>query len=52
MPASGGTATVVVGGFKPGELNETAKVTIEAHPVKYEENPSNNTLTGTVTFGL
>ena len=52
LPANGGTATVVVGGFKPGELNETAKVTIEAHPVKYEENPSNNTLTGTVTFGL
>jgi hypothetical protein len=48
----GGTATVVVGGFKPGELDETAKVTVEAGPVKYEENPANNTLTGTVTFGL
>ena len=52
MRANGGTATVVVGGFKPGELDETAKVTVEAGPVKYEENPSNNTLTGTVTFGL
>jgi hypothetical protein len=48
----GGTATVVVGGFKPGELDETAKVTVEAGPVKYEENRANNSLTGTVTFGL
>jgi hypothetical protein len=27
-------------------------VTVEAGPVKYEENSDNNTLTGTVTFGL
>ncbi len=47
-----GMATVEIGGFRPGELNETAKVTVEAGPVKYEENPANNTLTGTVTFGL
>jgi hypothetical protein len=52
MRANDGTATVEVGGFKPGELDETAEVTIEAGPVKYEENPANNTLTGTVTFGL
>jgi hypothetical protein len=52
LRANGGTAAVVVGGFRPGELDETAKVTVEAGPVKYEENPSNNTLTGTVTFGL
>jgi hypothetical protein len=52
MRANGGTATVEVGGFRPGELNETAEVTVEAGPVKYEENPNNNTLTGTVTFGM
>jgi hypothetical protein len=47
-----GTATVEVGGFKPGELDEVAEVTVEAGPVKYEEFLENNTLTGTVTFGL
>jgi hypothetical protein len=47
-----GTATVEVGDFLPGELDETAEVTVEAGPVKYEENLANNTLTGTVTFGL
>jgi hypothetical protein len=47
-----GAATVEVGGFKPGELDETAEVTVEAGPVKYEEYQKNNTLTGTVTFGL
>jgi hypothetical protein len=52
MRANGGTATVEVGGFLPGELDETAEVTVEAGPVKYEENPDNNTLTGTVTFGM
>jgi hypothetical protein len=52
MRANGGAATVEVGGFKPGELDETAEVTIEAGPVKYEEFLDNNTLTGTVTFGL
>jgi hypothetical protein len=52
MRANGGTATVEVGGFRPGELDETAEVTVEAGPVKYEENPNNNTLTGTVTFGM
>jgi hypothetical protein len=52
MRANGGTATVEVGGFRPGELDETAEVTVEAGPVKYEELLDNNTLTGTVTFGL
>ena len=52
MRESGGTATVELGGFRPGELDETAEVTVEAGPVKYEENPTNNNLTGTVTFGL
>ena len=47
-----GTATVEVGGFRPGELNETAEVTVEAGPVEYEEFLENNTLKGTVTFGL
>ena len=47
-----GTATVEIGGFLPGELNETAKVTVEAGPVEYEEFLRNNTLAGTVTFGL
>jgi hypothetical protein len=52
MRGGGGTATVQVGGFKPGELDETAEVTVETGPVKYEEFLENNTLTGTVTFGL
>jgi len=47
-----GTATVEVGGFKPGELDETAEVTVETGPVKYEEFLDNNTLKGTITFGL
>ena len=52
LRANGGFATVQVGGFRPGELEETAEVRVEAGPVKYEENSKNNTLTGTVTFGL
>jgi hypothetical protein len=47
-----GVATVEIGGFRPGELDETAKVTVEAGPVEYEEFLENNTLMGTVTFGL
>jgi hypothetical protein len=47
-----GMATVEVSGFKPGELNETANITVEAGPVEYEEYLKNNTRTGTVTFGL
>jgi hypothetical protein len=46
------TTTVQLGGFIPGELDETAKVTVEAGPVEYEKTTSNNTLTGTVTFGM
>ena len=46
------TATVEVGGFIPGELDETARVTVEAGPVEYEKTTDNNTLVGTVTFGL
>ena len=49
---NGGSKSIEVSGFKPGELNEAADVTIEAGPVKYEEYEDNNTLTGTVTFGL
>ena len=52
MRANGGKATVRVDGFLPGELDETAEVTVEAKPVKYEELLDTNTLTGTVTFGL
>lgn len=48
----GGTATVEVGGFRPGELDETADVTVEAGPVEYEDLLDNNTLTGQITFGL
>ena len=44
--------TADVGGFIPGELDETARVTVEAGPVEYEKSTSNNTLTGTVKFGI
>ena len=44
--------TVEVGGFIPGELDETARVTVEVGPVEYEKTTANNTLTGTVTFGI
>jgi hypothetical protein len=43
---------VEVKGFRPGEFDETAEVGIKAGPVKYEKNENNNTLTGTVTFGI
>nr|MDQ3604317.1 hypothetical protein [Actinomycetota bacterium] len=45
-------ATVEVGGFIPGELDETARATVEAGPVEYEKRTANNTLTGRVTFGI
>ena len=48
----GDQATVEVKGFKPGELDETAEVSIKAGPVKYEQNESDNVLTGSVTFGI
>ena len=48
----GGQATVEVRGFKPGEFDETAEISVEAGPVKYEQNESDNVLRGTVTFGI
>jgi len=44
--------TVEIGGFIPGELDETARVTVKVAPVQYEKSTSNNTLTGTVKFGI
>ena len=44
--------TLEVGGFIPGELDETARVTVEAGPVEYEKTTANNSLSGTVTFGI
>ena len=44
--------TVEVGGFLPGELDEIARVTVNVGPVQYEKSTSNNTLTGTVKFGI
>ena len=41
---NGASATVEIGGFRPGELNETAEVTVEAGPVEYEDLLDNNTL--------
>jgi len=46
------SASTEVGGFKPGKLDETAEVTIKVGPVKYEKKTDNNTLKGTVTFGM
>jgi len=46
------STTVQVGGFIPGELDETARVTVEVGPVEYERTTANNTLSGTVTFGI
>lgn len=52
LAPDGGTATAEVSGFRPGELDESAGVTVEVGPVEYEDNVRNNTLKGTVTFGL
>ena len=46
------STTVEVGGFLPGELDETARVSIKVGPVEYEKATSNNTLTGAVRFGI
>jgi CARDB len=46
------TTTVEVGGFIPGELDETAKATVEAGPVEHEKRTANNTLEGRVKFGI
>jgi hypothetical protein len=48
----GGSASVEIKGFKPGELDETTDVSVKAGLVKYEKNGNDNTLTGTVTFGI
>jgi len=48
----GKTATVEVGDFIPGELDETARATVEAGPIEYEKRTTDNTLTGRVTFGI
>jgi hypothetical protein len=45
-------ATVEIGGFIPGELDETARAKVKAGPVEYEERTDDNTLTGGVTFGI
>jgi len=47
-----GTATVEIGGFIPGALDEEVETTVEAGPVKYEKTVDNNTLNGSITFGL
>jgi len=47
-----GEVTVEVSGFRPGELEESAEVSVKAGPVEYEENQRNNVLAGTVTFGI
>lgn len=49
---AGKSASTEVGGFSPGVLGETARVGIEAGPVKYEERTDDNALEGTVTFGM
>jgi hypothetical protein len=46
------TATVKVGGFIPGELDETARVIVDAGPVEYEKRTADNRLTGRVKFGI
>ena len=46
------TATVEIGGFIPGALDETVETTVKAGPVRYERFLENNTLNGSVTFGL
>jgi len=46
------SAKVEIKGFKPGEFDETAEVGVKVGPIKHEENKDNNTLAGTVTFGI
>ncbi len=48
----GGSATAEIRGFRPGEFDEAAEVNVKAGPIKDEESESDNTLTGTVTFGI
>ena len=48
----GASASVEIGGFRPGELDETAEVIVEAGPVEYEDVTDDNVLTGWLTFGI
>lgn len=48
----GASASVEIGGFRPGELDETAEVTVEAGPVEYEDLTDDNILSGWLTFGI
>ena len=48
----GGAAAVEVRGFKPGELDETAEASVRIGPIRYERSEEDNTLAGTVTFGI
>ena len=49
---SGESKTVEIAGFRPGEFNEAAEVSVEAGPVDYEDFLDNNEVSGTVTFGV
>ncbi len=48
----GESKTVEIAGFRPGEFNEAAEVSVEAGPVDYEDFLDNNEVSGTVTFGV
>ena len=48
----GESRTVEIAGFRPGEFNEAAEVSVEAGPVDYEDFLDNNEVSGTVTFGV
>ena len=48
----GGSTTAEIRGFRPGEFDEAVEVAVKAGPIKDEESESDNTLTGTVTFGI
>ncbi|MBX6762847.1 MAG: hypothetical protein IRY88_04105 [Rubrobacteraceae bacterium] len=48
----GGSVTVTIDGFRPGLVNETDDVRVEAGPVRGERYTENNTLAGKLTFGI
>ena len=48
----GASASVEIGGFRPGELDETVEVNVQPGPVAYEDLRDDNTLTGWLTFGI
>jgi hypothetical protein len=52
IKSKGTVTTVKTSGFNPGELDETARATVEAGPVEYEKTLDDNTLAGAVTFDL